>query len=112
MNWSHIDDLPLPEQVEHLKYLVEELVTPPEDGPDLSVLTVTQRRIVSRLLRANGRIVPLDALITALSMGSSFQQDKRTVQVHISHIRARLRAAGSPIVINTIWGVGYSAVIE
>ncbi|HEC21905.1 MAG TPA: response regulator transcription factor [Chloroflexi bacterium] len=44
--------------------------------------------------------------------GFDFYGQTRTVDVHIAHLRAKLAKAGSSLVIETVWGVGYKLVAE
>ncbi len=42
--------------------------------------------------------------------GFDFYGQTRTVDVHVAHVRARLQAAGSAVVVETVWGIGYKLV--
>src|SRR5206468_974829 len=67
-------------------------------------LTSIEFEVLELLLRSAGRVVSRDALTTALYQRRASPFD-RSIDVHISHIRKKLRHRGDWI--RTIRGVGY-----
>jgi DNA-binding response OmpR family regulator len=53
-----------------------------------------------------GRVVPRQELLTAV-WGEDFFGEEKTLDVHVSRLRQRLEADGSPDAIQTVRGVGY-----
>ncbi len=66
-------------------------------------LTGIEFDILVALMRRAGRVVPRDALLSEAGRGDVVVGE-RTVDVHISHLRAKL---GEPSPIKTVRGVGY-----
>ena len=107
-DFACLEGMTLEEQVEHLKGLIYAL-----EDPRLDCLTPQQRRLVAKLIRANGRCVGHAALqdiacMNQRSDASALNADT-VVKVQIHHARNRLAAAGTPMTIKTVWGVGYRA---
>lgn len=110
MNWSALDAMTLPEQVDHLKWMVEEM-TEGRGDDDLTFLPPIPRRIVRALLAAEGRTVSSWACCVAVyggERGDDFP-DNSTLRVHVYNARRRLRAAGYPLEIEAVTGAGYRA---
>lgn len=61
------------------------------------------------LVRHRGLVLSRDQLLEQV-WGYEYAGETRTVDVHIAHLRQRLGA--SPVVIETVWGVGYRLVVE
>lgn len=68
-------------------------------------LTATEFELLLMLGRANGRVVTRDALTMAIQDRQPNSFD-RSLDVHLSHIRAKLGAEGARI--RTVRGVGYA----
>jgi two-component system response regulator MprA len=70
-------------------------------------LTSTEFRILEHLLKFAGRVVHRDALVGAI-WDSNHGFDTNVVDVHVGNLRRKLEAEGSPRLIQTIRGAGYS----
>ena len=77
------------------------------DGRPL-VLRTKEFDLLYTLAEHQGRVLSRDQLLD-LVWGYEFAGGTRTVDVHIAHLREKLRE--SPVVIETVWGVGYKLVI-
>lgn len=111
MNWSSLDAMTLPEQVYHLKWMVEEMAEGRGDD-DLTFLPPIPRRIVRALLAAEGRTVSSWACCVAVygaERGDDFPAEDTTLRAHIYNARKRLRAAGYPVETQSVRGFGYRA---
>lgn len=102
-----LEGMTLAEQVEHLKWLVEELTTPPVE---FDGLRPTERRIVAVLLRHEGKTVPMAALWAAADLDRLPDDASRENNVKVHVCRARKALAGT-VEIHTTWGIGYRAVL-
>ena len=69
-------------------------------------LTATEFRLLAALAEAGGDVRSRDALLDAV-WGQDFFGDRRTVDVHIRHIREKLEAAGAGDLLETVRGFGY-----
>lgn len=70
-------------------------------------LTYTEFRILWTLTSSPGRVFDRDALLTRV-WGQDFFGDARTVDVHVRHLRQKLREGGAEEeLIETVRGVGY-----
>ena len=76
------------------------------DGEDLS-LTGLEFDLLVALMRRSGRVVPRDAMLVEAGR-ADVHVSERTVDVHISHLRAKLGDdSKNPRLIKTVRGVGY-----
>jgi two-component system response regulator CpxR len=66
--------------------------------------------ILELLLRAAGRIVSRDELTTALYQRRATPFE-RSIDVHISHLRKKLKSQGQPLIL-TVRGIGYIFSLE
>ncbi len=67
----------------------------------------TARRVLEALARAGGKVLSRDQILDA-AWGIGHHSEKRTVDVHIRHLREKLEADPSrPEIILTVRGVGY-----
>jgi DNA-binding response OmpR family regulator len=73
------------------------------DGHD-TALTLTEFRLLSAIVRAKGRVLQRDQLIDS-AMGSDAIVTDRTIDVHMTSLRKKLRTARK--YIKTVRGVGY-----
>ncbi|CAG0979282.1 Alkaline phosphatase synthesis transcriptional regulatory protein PhoP [Phycisphaerales bacterium] len=78
------------------------------DG-ELLKLTLTEFRLLSALLQANGRVLSRAALMSR-AMGPGVMVTERTIDVHVTAIRKKLGAHAG--IIKTVRGVGYRATPE
>lgn len=94
-------------RVEDLEYQLAELTTLRENDPLASALQLrrSERKALALLRNASGRIVPLDAIATAIN--PDFPSNGH-VRVLVCELRRVLREAGAPVEIRTHWGEGYS----
>ncbi len=69
-------------------------------------LTATEFRILVTLAEAGGEVCSRDRLLDTV-WGEDFFGDRRTVDVHIRHIREKLEAVGASELLETVRGFGY-----
>ncbi|MBI4819900.1 MAG: response regulator transcription factor [Deltaproteobacteria bacterium] len=73
-------------------------------------LTALEFDILVALVRRAGRVIPRDGVLQAAGRGDIVVSE-RTVDVHISHLRAKLGDdPKTPTLIKTVRGVGYTLV--
>lgn len=70
-------------------------------------LTLTEFRILTSLIQAEGKILSRSALMSK-AMGPGVTVTERTIDVHVTAIRKKLGDAGA--MIRTVRGVGYRAI--
>ncbi len=70
------------------------------------ILTATEFRLLCALAEAGGEVRSRDALLD-LVWGPDFFGDRRTVDVHVRHIREKLEQAGAGGLLQTVRGFGY-----
>ncbi len=75
-------------------------------GPRVVVLAPKEYELLSILLRHAGRVLTRDQLLAQV-WGYDYTGDERTVDVHVSWLRRKLREAGSSVRIEAVRGVGY-----
>lgn len=68
-----------------------------------------ERRLLTILLRSNGRVVPKELLVTMLSEWSN-EVSVNAIEALVSRLRKRLRAVQSGVAINTVHGTGYRLI--
>jgi DNA-binding response OmpR family regulator len=75
-------------------------------------LTLTPREfdLLAHLVRHPGRTWTRAQLLEQV-WGFDFEGDERTVDVHITRLRAKLEQHGASRYIETVWGVGYRFVV-
>jgi two-component system OmpR family response regulator len=76
------------------------------DGAALTV-TATELRLLATLALHRGRVLSRGQLIATV-YGGDHHISARTIDTHIRNLRAKLAAAGAPV-IETVHGVGYRA---
>lgn len=69
-------------------------------------LTRHELGIVELLMRHPKKVFTRQEIYEAVWEQDAYIEDK-TINVHVSNIRAKLRAAGAPDYIQTIWGIGF-----
>ena len=74
-------------------------------------LTATEFKIMVVLAEAGGEVCSRDRLLDAV-WGEDFFGDRRTVDVHIRHIREKLEAVGAAELLETVRGFGYRLQVE
>ncbi len=74
-----------------------------------AALTLTEFRLLSSLIQANGRVLSRTALMSR-AMGPGVTVTDRTIDVHITAIRKKLGPHAG--IIKTVRGVGYRATPE
>jgi DNA-binding response OmpR family regulator len=72
-------------------------------------LTLTEFRLLSSLLAANGRVLSRKVLMSR-AMGPGVTVTERTIDVHITAVRKKLGDHGG--MIRTVRGVGYRATLD
>lgn len=84
------------------------VVTPGEGGEPggAPALTRIEFNILETLVRRPGRVFS-KAELFELAWGEPFAGDDSTVAVHVSNIRAKLRATGTDAYLRTVWGMGF-----
>lgn len=75
----------------------------------VAALTLTEFRLLSALIQANGRVLSRTALMSR-AMGPGVTVTDRTIDVHITAIRKKLGPHSG--IIKTVRGVGYRATPE
>lgn len=75
-------------------------------GHRVVVLAPKEYELLSVLLRHAGRVLTRDQLLEQV-WGYDYTGDERTVDVHVSWLRRKLREAGSSVRIEAVRGVGY-----
>lgn len=78
------------------------------DGEPMK-LTLTEFRLLSALLQANGRVLSRSSLM-GRAMGPGVTVTERTIDVHVTAIRKKLNQHAG--IIKTVRGVGYRATPE
>ncbi len=100
-------------EVEHLRYLLTELTSPPPEWAGAIVkwgLSPTQAAFLSVLLRSKGQVVTREKLLSASIWVTKRQDDGpeiKIVDVTICKLRQALRRHGDPFEIRTVFGTGY-----
>lgn len=67
--------------------------------------------LLDYLMRNKDKVLQRDKIIEVV-WGVDFEGDERTLDVHIKRLRKRLEKLESDVVIKTVRGVGYKAVLE
>ena len=70
------------------------------------VLTRHEFLILELLIR-NPRRVFSKQMIYEYAWGEDYLAEDKTINVHISNIRAKLKASGTDSYIQTVWGMGF-----
>ena len=79
------------------------------EGTELE-LSTTEFKILEALMERPNRVLSRDRLLT-LARGRDFIAFDRSIDVHISKLRAKLESdPRSPKRIKTVWGTGYMFV--
>jgi two-component system alkaline phosphatase synthesis response regulator PhoP len=78
-------------------------------GDKLVELRTKEFDLLLTLAQHKGIVLSRDQLLD-LAWGFDFYGQTRTVDVHIAHLRDKL--AGSEIIIDTVWGIGYKLVAD
>ena len=74
-------------------------------GDQELVVTVTELRLLATLALHKGRVLSRNQLIATV-YGDDHHISARTIDTHVRNLRAKLAAAGAPV-IETVHGVGY-----
>ena len=72
-------------------------------------LTRIEFNILEALVRRPNKVFSKSELFEA-AWGEPFAGDESTVAVHVSNIRAKLRATGTDDYVKTVWGMGFKLV--
>ncbi len=80
------------------------------DGAEVP-LTRTEFNIVD-LLAAHPRKVYTKQELFELAWGEPYAAEDSTVSVHVSNIRAKLKATGTDGYIRTVWGLGFKLAVD
>lgn len=83
-------------------------VAPGEKGEPGGTVTLTriEFNILELLVRRPNKVFG-KAELFELAWGEPFAGDDSTVAVHVSNIRAKLRASGTDDYVRTVWGMGF-----
>ena len=76
------------------------------DGSAEVPLTRIEFNILEALVRRPNKVFS-KAELFELAWGETFAGDDSTVAVHVSNIRAKLRATGTDDYLKTVWGMGF-----
>ncbi|WP_003539910.1 response regulator transcription factor [Desulfotomaculum nigrificans] len=74
-------------------------------------LTPKEFELLALLAKTAGRSYSREQLLEEV-WGFDYYGDVRTVDTHVNRLRDKLRAAGAPNFIKTVWGVGYKFEVE
>ncbi len=74
-------------------------------------LTVKEFDLLYLFSRRPGRVFSRDDLLQGV-WGYDYHGDIRTVDTHVNRLRDKLRDAGCPEIIRTVWGLGYKFEVE
>jgi len=92
--------------------LAGEVVNLIPDDVGFTVLTPQQARLLACMADADGRAVNRDTVPAELWRDDDSDADKpRQVNVTIYKLRGKLKAAGFPPLIRTVWGSGYALTV-
>ena len=69
-------------------------------------LTLHEYEIVALLAARPKKVFTRQEIYEAVWQEQAFVEDK-TINVHISNIRAKLRPTGTDTYIKTVWGIGF-----
>ena len=78
------------------------------DGQKLT-LRAKEFDLLQALIQHKGLVLSREQLLDSV-WGFDFAGQTRTVDVHIAHLREKLKQSESKIEIETVWGVGYKLV--
>nr|WP_275100710.1 winged helix-turn-helix domain-containing protein [Olsenella profusa] len=83
-------------------------VSPGENGEPGGTVALTriEFNILELLVRRPNKVFS-KAELFELAWGEPFAGDDSTVAVHVSNIRAKLRASGTDDYVRTVWGMGF-----
>lgn len=76
-------------------------------GSRTVVLSRSQSSMIGHLMRVAGRLLTRDALMGLMYEHSADPATEKILDVWICILRGRLRALGSEVQIQTVWGSGY-----
>ena len=84
-------------------------------NPDTQEMTVTGEAIeltrheflIMELLIRNPKRVFTKQMIYEYAWGEEYLAEDKTINVHISNIRSKLRKSGTDTYIQTVWGIGF-----
>lgn len=98
-------------EIEHLKWAIHEMTTPPEHvASGLPRLSVHRSRVLGRLLKSPGAVVTRSNLLAAMywdRQPEDWPEDQKILDIQIFHVRKALRETG--IEIENVFGVGFVA---
>jgi DNA-binding response OmpR family regulator len=72
-------------------------------------LRAKEFELISAFAQHKGTVLDRERLLRMV-WGADYYGDTRTIDVHVAWLREKL--AGSPVKIQTVWGVGYKLVVE
>lgn len=73
-------------------------------------LSPQRRRLLEAVMRAKGACVGHERLIDAMWDGRDDGPNDKALKVQICYLRKNLRAAGSTVQVENVFGYGYAAV--
>lgn len=73
-------------------------------------LTKTEFDLLIMMSRRPKRVFTRPELFEGV-WGEAYAQDAKTINVHMSNIRAKLKAGGTDSYIDTVWGVGFRILV-
>ena len=80
------------------------------DGAPLR-LTRTEFGILAAMMSEPGRVFTKRALFE-LAAGEEALSEERTIATHVSNLRAKLRASGTDVYLQTVWGIGFKLAMQ
>ena len=66
--------------------------------------------LILELLIRNPRRVFSKQMIYEYAWGQEYLAEDKTLNVHISNIRGKLKASGTDAYIQTVWGIGFKLI--
>jgi DNA-binding response OmpR family regulator len=78
-------------------------------GDQLLNLRAKEFDLLQVLVEHEGMVLSRQQLLD-LAWGFDYYGETRTVDVHVAHLRQQL--GSGPVVIETVWGIGYKLVVE
>jgi DNA-binding winged helix-turn-helix (wHTH) protein len=98
----------LQERIDHLEHCLREITTPAADV--IGDLSPYRSRLLGALLNASGRPVSYSGLMAAMYWDRpdcDWPDGEKVLHAQIHYLRRDLKASGSPIEVQTVWGRGY-----
>ena len=82
-----------------------------EDQKTLNGQTLTEKEagIISELIKANGKLIPKEFLLSKIWGGEAYGEDNY-IEVYMSRLRKTMKKIGTKVQIKTSRGLGYKLI--